>query len=121
MGKFKNDMYEAHAHKFSNDEQYRAAYKKVKRIRDFYSHLQIYLVVNVLIIFFDLNRDFIGTSFNTKDLFEWSTYSTAFFWGIGLLAHGISVFGKDVFLGDNWEAKKIQEIMNKEKNKNKWT
>lgn len=120
MGKFKKDMYEAHAHKFSTDEQYKTAYKKVKRIKDFYSHLQIYLVVNVFIIISNLNRDFIGT-FNTSNLYEWRNYSTAIFWGIGLLAHGISVFGKDVFLGDKWEEKKIQEIMDKNKNKNKWT
>jgi len=43
------------------------------------------------------------------------TYSTAFFWGIGLVAHGLSVFGHDIFFGSNWEEKKIKELMDKEK------
>jgi hypothetical protein len=47
------------------------------------------------------------------------TFSTAFFWGIGLLAHGLSVFGRYVFFGQNWEEKKIQELMDKDKNE-KW-
>jgi hypothetical protein len=119
MGQFKKDMYEAHAHKFSTEESYQRAYKKVKKIRGFYSHLKVYLIVNAIIIVTQLSGDssFIG---NNGRLFEWHTYSTAFFWGIGLLAHGISVFGKDVFLGDEWEQKKIQELIDEENNINKW-
>ena len=51
--------------------------------------------------------------------FEFSTYSTALFWGIGLLFHAISVFGKNFFLDDDWEEKKIKEYMNEEQN-SKW-
>jgi len=120
MGEFRKRMYEEHAHKFSNDEQYNIAYKKVKRIKGFYSHLKIYLIINVLIIISNLNRNFFGSSFNENGLFEWHTYSTAIFWGIGLLAHGLSVFGRDIFFGDDWEEKKIQEYMDKNTSQNKW-
>jgi hypothetical protein len=44
---------------------------------------------------------------------------TAFFWGIGLVAHGFSVFVPQWFLGNDWEERKIKEIMEKEK-QNKW-
>jgi 2TM domain len=50
---------------------------------------------------------------------ELRQFSTAFFWGIGLAAHGLSVFMPTMILGKDWEDKKIKELMEKEKN-NKW-
>jgi hypothetical protein len=41
-------------------------------------------------------------------------YWVTIFWGIGVIWHAISVYGK---LGKNWEDKKIKEIMEKEKGK----
>jgi hypothetical protein len=35
------------------------------------------------------------------------------------VAHGLSVFLPSMILGENWEEKKIKELMEKEKN-NKW-
>jgi hypothetical protein len=37
---------------------------------------------------------------------------TRLFSGFRLLAHGLSVFGGELFLGRNWEERKIQEILN---------
>jgi hypothetical protein len=34
-------------------------------------------------------------------------------WGIGLAAHGLSVYGLGGFLGAEWEERKIQEIIAK--------
>jgi hypothetical protein len=96
------------------------AYKKVKRIKGFYSHLIIYIIINIVIIISNLNRFFFGSSFNENGLLDWDTYSTAVFWGIGLLAHGLSVFGRDILFGDDWEEKKIQEYMDKNAKQNKW-
>jgi hypothetical protein len=123
MGRFRRRMYEDYAHEFSTDDSYNIAYRKVKRIKGFYSHLRIYIIINVLIIVSNLNRDFIGTgfNFNGNGLFDWHTYSTAFYWGIALLIHAFSVFGRDVFFSDDWEQKKIREYMEKEAaNTNKW-
>ena len=103
--------------KFQNEsevsnEEYYIAYKRVKRIKGFYIHLTVYVLVNLFLIF---NQQFQN---NSKELFfQWHTYSTAFFWGIGLVAHGLSVFGKDIFFGSNWEENKIRKLMEKEKNK----
>lgn len=91
-------------------EDYYLAYKKVKRIKGFYVHLIVYVLVNSYLVF---NQCFESNSIG--NLFELHTYSTAFFWGIGLVAHGLSVFGKDIFFGDNWEEKKIKEFMDKDK------
>ena len=54
-----------------------------------------------------------------ESYFQWHNFITAFFWGIGLLAHGLSVFLPGMILGNNWEERKIRELMEKEKN-NKW-
>jgi hypothetical protein len=100
---------------FNPDERYNLAYKRVKRIKGFYIHALVYVLVNAFIIISSFNRSESGT----EVFFKWHTYSTALFWGIGLLAHGMSVFGREIFFGQNWEERKIQEFMEKEKNE-KW-
>ncbi|KOS08117.1 histidine kinase [Flavobacterium akiainvivens] len=84
------------------------AKKKVKAIKGFYSHLAAYLIVNIVLIIMhtaDLKEG--------ENFWHWSTFSTAFFWGIGLLCHAFGVFGTDVFLGSDWEERKIKEYMDK--------
>ena len=97
------------------DERYNLAYKRVKRIKGFYVHALIYVLVNIFIIGSRYNK----SSIDSEQFLRWETFSTALFWGIGLLAHGLSVFGRNIFFGQNWEEKKIQEFMNKEKSQ-KW-
>ncbi len=93
-----------------SNEEYYLAYKRVKRIKGFYTHLIVYILVNLFLIF---NKYFEA---NTIEVFsQWHTYSTPFFWGIGLVAHGLSVFGSELFFGSNWEERKIKEYMEKEK------
>ncbi|QDW22961.1 2TM domain-containing protein [Flavobacterium sp. KBS0721] len=128
MGRFRRQFYDElgeeyqkHYGKHSGDENYKAAYKKVKKIKGFYSHLKVYIIVNLIIIFSSLNRDFFGKAFNESGLFEWHTYSTAVFWGIAILIHAFTVFGPDVFFSKDWEQKKIQKYIDKDaQNKNKW-
>lgn len=94
--------------------RYEAAKKKVKNIKGFYVHLLIFILVNAYILFKRYHR------FDTvNDFLVFHNFSTLFFWGIGLGAHALSVFGPDLFLGKNWEERKIKEFMDREKN-NKW-
>jgi hypothetical protein len=37
--------------------------------------------------------------------------------GIGLVAHGLSVFGLGGFLGSEWEERKIKEIVDKQRSR----
>jgi hypothetical protein len=100
---------------YNPDERYNLAYKRVKRIKGFYIHLLVYIGVNAFIIIGNNNE-----SISSNHLFwSWETFSTALFWGIGLTAHGLSVFGRNIFFGVNWEERKIQELMEKEKSE-KW-
>ncbi|WP_395050068.1 2TM domain-containing protein [Flavobacterium sp.] len=97
------------------DQRYSLAYKRVKRIKGFYVHALVYVLVNLFII----ASSYTKSSFDTGVFFRWETFSTALFWGIGLAVHGLSVFGRNLFFGQNWEERKIQEFMEKEKSE-KW-
>lgn len=90
--------------------KYENAFKRVKRIKGFYSHLLVYIVINILIIIVNVQSVDKGESYISLE-----NFSTALFWGIGLAAHGLSVFGPNIVLGENWEEKKIKELMEKEK------
>ena len=75
----------------SNKDQdaiaYNMAYKKVKKIKGFYTHLLVYLIVNGFIVALNIKELKEGESY-----FQFHNFTTAFFWGIGLVAHGLSVF-----------------------------
>ena len=90
------------------------ARKKVKSIAGFYKHFIIYLLVNSVLLalkFFSLEPG--------EQFFEFGTFSTALFWGIGLGFHAFGVFNDNVFFGRDWEERKMRELMEKE-NRQKW-
>ena len=59
----------------SKDEiKYQEALKRVKRIKGFYSHLLVYLVVNTMIIIVNIQHLDAGES-----IFSFKNFSTAFF------------------------------------------
>lgn len=116
MGRFGRRMFEEYQQEgYSSDERYNMAYRRVKRIKGFYVHALVYVLVNAFIIISSFNRSELGSEI----FFRWETFSTALFWGIGLVAHGMSVFGRDLFFGHDWEERKIKEFMDKDKNQ-KW-
>ena len=93
-------------------KNYIRAKKRVKSIKSFYSHLAIYLGVNLFLILLRIISDN-----GLEELWDWTTYNTAIFWGIGIIFHALNVFGMGFLLGSSWEEKKIEEIMNKDKEK----
>lgn len=94
--------------------KYKEAVRRVKRIKGFYTHALIYIVINTMIVIINVQNLNEGESY-----FQWHNFITAFFWGIGLVAHGLSVFLPGMILGTDWEERKIRELMDKEKNE-KW-
>lgn len=101
-------MYENFKESGISSDEYDMAFKRMKRIKGFYIHLLVYVLVNAFLVF---NQCFESES--VAPLLHFKTYSTLFFWGIGLAAHGFSVFGRDLFFGNDWEEKKIKEFMRK--------
>ncbi|MCK7589864.1 2TM domain-containing protein [Subsaxibacter sp. CAU 1640] len=100
--------------KYFEQEKYDRAAKKVKRIKGFYSHLLVYIVINIAIVIINVQNLNPGESY-----FQWHNFTTLGFWGIGLLAHGLSVFVPDFVLGKDWEERKIKEYMDENKS-NRW-
>lgn len=95
---------------FSEEDRYLRAKKRVKQIEGFYWHLFWYLVVNIFILIM------IYRGLDDKEnFFQFGHFSTAFFWGIGLVAHWASVFGRNIIFSKEWEERKIKEFMDKDK------
>ena len=92
------------------EQKYIRAKKRVKQIKGFYRHLTVYVIVNSILIILNISSD--G---DWKSFWEFQTFSTAIFWGIGILFHAFNVFGLSYLLGKSWEEKKIKELMNKDK------
>ena len=96
--------------------KYQEALKRVKKIKGFYTHAIVYVFVNIMIVFLNVKNLDPGESY-----FQFKNFMTAFFCGIGLVAHGLSVFVPNWIMGQNWEERKIKEFMEKEKNnQNQW-
>jgi hypothetical protein len=76
-----------------NQEQAR---KRIKDLKDFYSHLASYVVVHIFLVTLNL--------FVTTDHL-WVFYSLGG-WGIGLAIHAFDVFGTS----KGWEERKMQEL-----------
>jgi hypothetical protein len=96
--------------------KYQEALKRVKKIKGFYTHAIVYVFVNIMIVFLNVKNLDPGETY-----FQFKNFMTAFFWGIGLVAHGLSVFVPNWIMGQNWEERKIKEFMEKEKNnQNQW-
>ncbi len=112
-------------------ERYLKAQKKVENIKKFYSHLKVYLVVNIILMFLAYKAmDFVGRdAFHDQgfiDWYLWNIIGTPVLWGVGLLAHALYVFRfqskplkmpKPKFLKD-WEQRQISKYIEEEEFKN---
>ncbi|HAR63556.1 MAG: histidine kinase [Candidatus Margulisiibacteriota bacterium] len=88
-------------------EEYKEAQARVRQLREFYSHMATYIVVN-------LGLFLINIITAPHDIwFYWVVIG----WGIGLISHAFRVFGISGIFGPEWEEKKIKELMEKDKQK----
>jgi hypothetical protein len=90
--------------KMEDKEKYERAKKRVQNLKDFYTHLTVYILVNILLVIINL------ISFNG----HWWFFYPLLGWGIGLTAHGVSTLAYSRF-GAGWEERKIKEYMEKDK------
>ena len=97
----------------SEQIRYEEAVKRVKKIKGFYTHGLVYLVINIMLVILNIQNLNEGESY-----FQFKNFFTAFFWGIGLLAHAMGTFIPYFILGKNWEERKIKEFMEKDKKTN---
>ena len=90
---------------YTEAERLYRARKKVKEIREFYEHLTVFILVTIILIMINLL---------TSPGYLWFVWCVLG-WGIGVVLHGLSLFNIPPFFGKDWEAKKIKEILEKEK------
>lgn len=87
------------------------AKRKVEELKKFYGHLTTYLAVNLFLMAINLL---------TEPSFLWFLIPL-FAWGIAIISQGMKVYDYNLFLGKNWEDRKMQEWIDKEKRKTeKW-
>ena len=100
------------------ETSYERAKKRVKQLKGFYSHLSIYIIINIILIFIKMR--YLGSSLSIErdgntfvlDWSDWDIISTPLIWGIFLLIHGIKVFSFP--LVRRWEEKQIKKQMDRE-------
>ncbi len=91
---------------YNENTSYIRAKERVEKLKGFYGNLISYCVVIPILIFVNLSTS----------NFQWFWFPMLG-WGLGLTFHALETFG----VGKNWEERKIQEILNKDKNNNtKW-
>jgi len=98
----------------SNQEKLERAKKQVENEKGWYTHLFVYLIVNICLQFFYFGLFDDGRI--TGYMPWWVHFTTPFFWGIGLFGHWLKTFKKirSIQFYKNWEARKIKEYMEEE-------
>lgn len=81
--------------------QERIAFRQARRMRDYYLHVSIYLVANVLCVAINL--------LSSPDRL-WFVGLTLF-WGIGLLAHSVRMFVFDRYFDGRWERAYVEKLL----------
>ncbi len=95
---------------FREDKLERAK-KRVQELKGFYIHATVYTVINIFI----LVNIYVRTDYDNEGFWKFGHFLTPFFWGIGLLFHGLKVFDANPFFGKNWEERKIKKYMNEDR------
>jgi len=85
---------------YMSDLKYERAKEHVEKLKGFYTHLAIYLLMIPFFIF--LNFRSTG--------FPWAIFSIIG-WGFGIAGHAMETFNYNPLLGKNWEEKKMKEFM----------
>ena len=88
------------------NSKYVRAVKRVEKLKEFYQNFASYCIVIPFLIFINLRF---------SPGFYWFWFPI-FGWGMGLAFHFLEVNNYNIFLGKNWEDRKIKEIMKEDKN-----
>lgn len=90
-----------YAHDPSMSPEERDARHQVRRLRGFYHHAFVFMVVNVTLMTINV------LSPSPKLWFHWPLLG----WGIWLTLHGMATFSRGRWFGREWEERKVRELM----------
>ncbi len=88
-------------HDASLSPEERDARRQVRRLRGFYHHAALFVLVNALLAGIDV------LSSPDRLWFHWPLLG----WGIWLAIHAYGTFGRHRWLGRDWEERKVRELM----------
>jgi transcriptional regulator with XRE-family HTH domain len=77
------------------------AFARVRRLKGFYVHLTTYAVIIPALAILNLV---------TSPAFWWVIFPAGG-WGIGVVAHGLQVFGTAPFLDGEWERREVEKLL----------
>ena len=97
------------------EHRYNTAQKKIKKIRNFYNHLQIFVVVMlVLALFSNTIVGFFENRIANNSSLDWvkaNIWVNALLWFVGVVIHGLFTFKDSLNFVDKWEKNKVDEFM----------
>ncbi|MBP92593.1 MAG: histidine kinase [Flavobacteriaceae bacterium] len=92
------------------------AENKVKRLKGFYFHLLLYLMVNLVWFCVLLFSNHLSTYYEYGFWgMGYGHVSTAVIWGAILVVHYLLISGINLSFSKKWEERKIQEFLEEEK------
>ncbi len=94
-----------------NKDKLERAKKRVHELKGFYIHATVYTVINVFI----LVNIYVRADYDDANFWQFGHFMTPFFWGIGLLFHGLKVFNANPFFTKTWEERQIKKYMEKDR------
>ena len=94
-------------------ERERTIRKRVHRIAEFYQHGMMYVLVIGLLAGANAFAIYNGTPAGRWQ--TWWVIWPALGWGIGVIAHGITVLPVWGFFSHEWEDRKVKELMERER------
>lgn len=96
-----------------DQENYNRAQKRVKKLKGFYAHLVVYIVVNTALLLS------INLAIGNGNFWQGGHFFTPIIWGIGLLLHWLHTYEYTPLLGRKWEERKIKEFMDHDREESK--
>lgn len=94
------------------------AQRRVEKLKRFYNHLAVYLVINITISTFKIIRNLRNGESFQEAIFDLSFSGVWLIWGIVLTIHAVAVLVLPLFIGHYWEEEKIKQFMEEEKKNN---
>jgi hypothetical protein len=94
------------------NRKYIQAKQRVKRLKRFYIHLFLFLIVNIALLFrlLMLEKD------ESLNFFVWVVLNIMITWSIGILIHAWIVFKGKLIFSKEQEERKIEELIQRDSN-----
>ena len=99
----------------TKEERYLRAKERITELKEFYIHLIVYVVVNLFLSITQIIDGITEDKSVTEIFSDMGIYGVWLMWGIGVCFHALNVFGSQTLLGENWEERKIKELMDQNK------